>query len=83
MTMIFIKHPQGLGFGDAGYNLSGNIERQDNAQVVAGRFDARGTEDDFTQAGNLYRLLPPDQQDRLTSNIAGAMASVSAEIKAR
>jgi catalase len=75
--------PQGLGFGDAGYALNGNIERQDNAQVVAGRFDARGTEDDFTQAGNLYRLLPPDQQDRLTSNIASAMASVSAAIKAR
>jgi catalase len=64
---------QGLGFGDAGYPVHGNI----------GRFDGRGHEDDCTQAGNLYRLLPADENERLTSNIADAMQSVSTEIKLR
>ena len=50
---------------------------------VAARFDPRSAEDDFTQAGNLYRLMPADAKDRLTSNIAGAMGSVSDEIKQR
>ena len=50
---------------------------------VAARFDPRSEEDDFTQAGNLYRLMLPDAKDRLTSNIAGAMGSVSDEIKQR
>ena len=66
-------NPHGVGFGDAGYALNGHI----------GRYDSRGAEDDFTQAGNLYRLLPADERDRLTSNIAGAMNSVSDEIKRR
>ena len=66
-------NPQGIGFGDAGYAVSGSI----------GRYDGRGNEDDFTQAGNLYRLLSADEKDRLTSNIAGAMKSVSDEIKQR
>lgn len=47
------------------------------------RYDARGSEDDFTQAGNLYRLLPEAEKDRLTSNIAGAMRSVGKEIQER
>jgi catalase len=67
------SNPQGFGHGDAGWAVSG----------LAGRYDARGTEDDYTQAGNLYRLLPADEQDRLTSNIAGAMRSVSVEIAQR
>jgi len=49
---------------------------------VTGRYDERGTSDDFTQAGNLYRVMKPDAQDRLTSNIAGAMKDVSDDIKA-
>jgi catalase len=65
--------PSGFGHGDAGWALDG----------VAGRYDERGTSDDFTQAGNLYRLLPADAKDRLTTNIANAMRSVSAEIQDR
>ncbi len=65
--------PSGFGHGDAGWALDG----------VAGRYDERGTSDDFTQAGNLYRLLPADEKERLTSNIANAMRSVSAEIQDR
>jgi len=66
-------NPQGTGFGDPGYAPSGNI----------GRYDSRGSEDDFTQAGNLYRLLSAEEKDRLTSNIANAMKSVSHEINWR
>jgi len=49
--------------GDPGWPLTGD----------AGRYDERGASDDFTQAGNLYRVMTPDARDRLTTNIAGAM----------
>ena len=62
---------RGLGHGDPGWALNG----------VAGRYDERGESDDFTQAGNLFRIMPADAQDRLTSNIAGSMKDVSVEIK--
>lgn len=75
------SNPQGLGHGDPGWSLLDEIFGGTNGQVVAGRFDARGTEDDFTQAGNLFRVMTPDAQDRLTSNIAGAMADIPLEMK--
>ena len=65
--------PSGFGHGDPGWALAG----------VAGRYDERGTSDDFTQAGNLFRLMPPDAKDRLTTNIANAMNPVSDDIKQR
>jgi len=65
--------PSGFGHGDAGWALAG----------VAGRYDERGTSDDFTQAGNLFRLMTTDAKDRLTTNIANAMNSVSDDIKQR
>ncbi|WP_457335402.1 catalase [Rhizobacter sp. P5_C2] len=65
--------PTGFGHGDAGWAVNG----------TAGRYDERGQSDDFTQAGNLFRLLPADEKDRLTSNIAGAMRGVPAEIQQR
>ena len=65
--------PIGFGFGDRGWSVEG----------VAGRYDERAVSDDFTQAGNLYRVLDRDEQDRLTSNIANSMRDVSDEIKAR
>ena len=64
--------PSGFGHGDAGWHLEG----------PAGRFDERGVSDDFTQAGNLFRVMKPDAQDRLTSNIAGAMKDVTTDVKA-
>ncbi len=63
----------GFGFGDAGWALSG----------VAGHHDERGASDDYTQAGNLYRVMTPDARDRLTSNIANAMRSVDPETQQR
>jgi catalase len=43
----------------------------------AGRDDAGASKDHGSQAGQLFRLLSADEQDRLTTNIANAMAGVS------
>ncbi len=67
------SRPQGFGHGDPGWAASG----------VAGRYDERGSADDYSQAGNLFRLLPSDEQDRLTSNIAGAMKGIPRETQER
>jgi catalase len=63
--------PAGFGHGDPGWPLEGS----------AGRYDERGDSDDFTQAGNLFRLMAPDAQERLASNIARAMKNVTQEVK--
>jgi catalase len=64
---------RGLGHGDAGWPLEG----------AAGRYDPRGMDDDYTQAGNLFRLMTGEEQDRLTSNIANSLRSVPLEIQER
>ena len=46
----------------------------------ADRYDHREGNDDYTQAGNLYRLLPEDERGRLHAAIAGAMQGVPSEI---
>ena len=46
----------------------------------ADRYDHREGNDDYTQAGNLFRLMDKDQQSRLFSNIADAMEGVPQEI---
>jgi catalase len=46
----------------------------------ADRYDHRKGNDDYTQPGNLYRLMPDDERDRLHKAIAGAMAGVPGEI---
>ena len=65
--------PHGFGNRDPGWVLEG----------AAGRYDERVKSDDFTQAGNLYRVMKPDAQDRLTSNIAGAMKDVTEDVRQR
>jgi catalase len=47
------------------------------------RFDHRDGNDDFKQAGDLFRIMSKDEQDRLTETIAGAMAGVPEEIITR
>ena len=44
------------------------------------RYDHRKGNDDYTQAGNLYRLLPASEKERLHKAIAGAMSGVPKEI---
>jgi catalase len=65
--------PHGFGHGDPGWGSSGD----------AGRFDARGIEDDFTQAGNLFRLLPPAEKQNLFDNLAGPLSKCPRDIVER
>jgi catalase len=65
--------PSGFGHGDPGWALNG----------IAGRYDARGKEDDFTQAGNLFRILSPAEQQKLFDNLSGPLSQVSDEILQR
>jgi catalase len=44
------------------------------------RYNHRAGNDDYTQAGNLFRLLPADEQQRLFHNIAAAMQGVPRSI---
>ena len=46
----------------------------------ADRYDHRQGNDDYTQAGNLYRLMPAAEKARLHKAIAGAMKGVPKEI---
>jgi len=47
------------------------------------RYDHRAGNDDYTQAGNLFRLMPRDEQARLMDALAGAMQGVPVEIQQR
>jgi catalase len=63
----------GFGHGDAGWQLDG----------VAGRYDTRGTDDHYTQAGNLFRLLTEEGKRNLIDNIAGALSGADAATQDR
>lgn len=49
----------------------------------ADRYDHRKGNDDYTQAGNLFRLMSADQKNQLIQNIVGAMKTVPREIQER
>jgi catalase len=49
----------------------------------ADRYNHREGNDDYTQPGNLFRLMNPEQRQRLFKNIAAAMAGVPEEIVQR
>lgn len=51
-------------------NISGNADRYNSHQG----------NDDYSQAGGLYNIMTEDQKDRLTSTIAGTMASIPREL---
>ena len=67
------SNPYGMGHGEPPLALQG----------AAGRYDGRGKEDDYTQAGDLFRLMPADEQQNLFNNIAAPLSQVNAEIIAR
>ena len=50
---------------------------------MAARYDHREGNDDYTQAGDLFRLLEPDHRDRLIGNIADSMQTVPRDIQVR
>jgi catalase len=58
----------------------------DIATGAIDRYDHREGNDDYTQAGDLYRLMPPDAQARLVENLTDGptgLVHVEAEIQMR
>jgi len=53
----------------------------DLGQVIVDRYDSTLDHDDFTQAGNLYRMFDEDHKDRLTTRIAGALGDCRQEVQ--
>lgn len=53
----------------------------DLGQCIADRFDSTTDHDDFTQAGNLYRLFDDAHRDRLTTRIAGVLSQARREVQ--
>lgn len=53
------------------------------ASGAVDRYDQRPGADDFIQAGNLFRLMSPEQQKRLFANLARAMQGVPEDILRR
>ncbi len=51
-------------------------------QAVVDRHDSTD-QDDFSQAGDLYRLLEDDHKDRLTTRIAGVLGDARQEVQMR
>jgi catalase len=51
--------------------------------AIADRFDSTLGYDDFTQAGDLYRLFGEDERDRLTTRIAKGLAQARLEVQQR
>lgn len=49
----------------------------------ADRYNHRDGNDDYTQAGNLYRLMSEDQQRQLIENLVSAMTGVPKDIQVR
>jgi catalase len=49
----------------------------------AARYDHREGNDDYGQAGDLYRLMTPEQRRELVANIVGAMKEVPESIQRR
>ena len=47
------------------------------------RYDHRAGNDDYTQPGDLFRLMSEDERRRLVGNIVRAMTSVPQEIQER
>ena len=50
--------------------------------VVADRYDSRD-QDDYTQAGNLWRIFSEDEKNRTAQAIAGALSGVRQDIQMR
>lgn len=80
------------GGGDANYepnSFSGSVDNRSLIEpyLAAGdayNYDHRASDDDYySQPGDLYRLLSPEEQDRLTSNAAESMQGVPVEIQKR
>ncbi|AHF75627.1 Catalase [Sodalis praecaptivus] len=54
-----------------------------NFSGPADRYDHREDEDYYSQAGDLYRLMDPQQKSQLTANLVRALASVTRDVQLR
>jgi len=50
-------------------------------QTIVDRFDSTVDHDDYTQAGNLYRLFDEGQKERLAAAIAGPLSQARREVQ--
>ena len=64
-------------FREPPMKLSGDVDRHSQARGAGQKID------DFTQPGNLFRLLSPDGQTRLMDNMAATMGGVPLDILKR
>ncbi len=55
----------------------------DIGKAIVDRYDSTKDHDDFTQAGNLYRMFDDDHRDRLTTRIAGVLGQARQEVQLR
>jgi len=85
-SMNFMKPASTNGAYYEPNSLGGPAERPDVAEPplkiegAAGRYNHRDGNDDYTQPGNLFRLMSPEQQSRLMDNIRDAMQGVDMAI---
>ena len=54
-----------------------------SVETVAVTWYDNREEDNYTQAGDLFRIMSPDQKQQLFSNIAGGLAHASASVPER
>ena len=59
-------------YADPPLKISGDADRYEQK---------RGVDDDYIQPGNLFRLMPPDEQERLMTNIVSTLKDVPQEIQ--
>ena len=52
-------------------------------QTIVDRYDSTEDHDDFTQAGNLYRMFDEGHRDRLTTRIAGVLGDARQDVQMR
>lgn len=52
-------------------------------ETIVDRYDSAVDHDDFTQAGNLFRMFDDAHRDRLTKRIAGALKQARPEVQMR
>ncbi|MGM3309347.1 catalase [Anabaena sp. WFMT] len=55
----------------------------DLGNVKCDRYNHREGNDDYTQAGDLYRIMTPDQQEQLIQNILGSLSQAGTDIQKR
>ncbi len=79
----------GNGGGSVNYqpnSFNGPMENRDEIEPplenegVIDRHDHRKNNDDYEQAGNLFRILSKDEQERLMDTIAASMVGVPEDI---